>query len=650
MSSAKSINPPPTIINIYRRSGSQRAGAITGFAIFLFLALFTHAQSPVTFWNGAASEQWFNPGNWSNGIPDDNDSVRFNSSPIRTTLNLAGAGTAPLASLSFTSGGTAGFTITNGILRFNNNGEINLAFDAPEGVTQTVQATTRFDGFGRITNESLSNALLNVGAVTFSGSSAASLTVRGAGAILISGVISDAAQGGFVSLNKSGNGTLSLASANTFTGGVSISGGVTSVSTMAALGESADEAANLILNGGTLRFTGASGGPTNRLFTLGSAGGTLDASGTAGLTFGGTLAISFTTPGVNTTLNLTGSGVGVLSPAIGNNAGGASNLVKSGAGSWSLNGTNTFTGPVDVQQGTLWLAKTGAGGIDADYIISSGATLAIGSGRSDSVAIGSLSGSGTVTASRAFAAGETNTLIVGGDGTSTEFAGALQDSAQILALTKTGAGTLTLSNAASSFTGQTLVEDGTLRLNGNLTGTSVTVTDTGRLDGNGLLGEFVEITSGGTLAPGTSVGALSTGNAEFAGNGVYDWEIAAATGAPGSGYDLLKTTGGLSITANTGSKFTINVLPLGPLNDFDSMTNYTWTLVETGTGLSGFNASFFELNTGLFPSGGGSFEIASFEGNLVLNFLPVPEANVLSMSLMGLALMAWKRRRRIIEV
>ena len=95
-----------------------------------------------------------------------------------------------------------------------------------------------------------------------------------------------------------------------------------------ALGGSADDAANLVFNGGTLRYTGA-GGTSNRLFTIHPNGATLDASGAGALVFSnpaaiagadapdgsGSIAISSVISGVNDTSRLT-LGMTVTGPNI----------------------------------------------------------------------------------------------------------------------------------------------------------------------------------------------------------------------------------------------------------------------------------------------------------------------------------------------
>src|ERR1035438_3141820 len=72
------------------------------------------------------------------------------------------------------------------------------------------------------------------------------------------------------------------ATANDFTGPVTINGGILSVGTMAASGSASTLGAGttVVLNGGTFQFTGArpAAGVVNRLWTLGSNGGTVQST------------------------------------------------------------------------------------------------------------------------------------------------------------------------------------------------------------------------------------------------------------------------------------------------------------------------------------------------------------------------------------
>ena len=103
------------------------------------------------------------------------------------------------------------------------------------------------------------------------------------GALTVSGAVS-----GTGGLTKTGTGTWTLSGASTFTGATIVRAGTLAVTALAdggtasPLGRSTNVAANLVLNGGTLSYTGATQS-TNRLFTLGTASGTIDASGSGPL-------------------------------------------------------------------------------------------------------------------------------------------------------------------------------------------------------------------------------------------------------------------------------------------------------------------------------------------------------------------------------
>ena len=84
-----------------------------------------------------------------------------------------------------------------------------------------------------------------------------------------------------------------------------------------------------MLNGGTLQYTGGTT-TTDHLFTLGTSGGTLDASGTGAVTFSNTGTTAFTGSG-SRTLTLAGNNTGnnTLNTVLGNGSGGPSSLSKS---------------------------------------------------------------------------------------------------------------------------------------------------------------------------------------------------------------------------------------------------------------------------------------------------------------------------------
>ncbi|HET6905385.1 MAG TPA: autotransporter-associated beta strand repeat-containing protein, partial [Rhodanobacteraceae bacterium] len=121
-------------------------------------------------------------------------------------------------------------------------------------------------------------------------------------------------------LNKTDGGTLVLTGSNPYTGTTTLSGGYLSVSSDANLGAAADP---LDFEGGTLEITGTTFNQTARTMIWGSAGGGFDIDASAN---------TFT---VTQTL------------------GGSGGLLKSGAGTLTLTGANTFTGGTAVAAGTL---------------------------------------------------------------------------------------------------------------------------------------------------------------------------------------------------------------------------------------------------------------------------------------------------------
>ena len=270
------------------------------------------------------------------------------------------------------------------------------------------------------------------------------------------------------------------------------------------IGNSTNAAANLVLAGGTLRFSGAAAGATDRLFTV-SANSTIDASGTGNatalLSFTNTGDIAWGSTGQARTLTLnagTASSVNnLLSSRISDNGAGVVSLVKNGGGNWSLLGNNTFSGGITINGGFLRIGSTAATTATAgtgNITLNSG-TLSVG--RTNTYVMDNfISGNGTVhmnntgvfvlTANNTYS-GTPNvnanggTIQMGNGGTSgsigtsdvfintggtfrinrsddVTIGGTITGAGNI---TKTGNGTLTLTN---SFTNQLNVEQGTVSI------------------------------------------------------------------------------------------------------------------------------------------------------------------------------------------
>ena len=114
----------------------------------------------------------------------------------------------------------------------------------------------------------------------------------------------------------------------------------------------------------------------------------------------------------------------------------------------------------------------------------------------------------------------------------------------------------------------------------------------------------------------------------------------------------------LTLNATPTSKFAISVDSVSNTNgtpglaiNFNPDQSYTWTLVRTTGGISGFNSDAFDIVTAgrfLNPTSGGSFSVGLSADSLELQliFTPVPEpASVLLAAAGGLGVVQVVRRR-----
>src|SRR5262249_7315909 len=128
------------------------------------------------------------------------------------------------------------------------------------------------------------NTITYTGPATLTGSR--TITQQSAGDIIFSGVMGESATGSGITLSSAGTGRLVLGGANTYTGRVTINAGVLSVAVLAnggaasGLGMSSSAASNLVLNGGSLGYSGSVAASTDRNYTFGVNGGGFEASGT----------------------------------------------------------------------------------------------------------------------------------------------------------------------------------------------------------------------------------------------------------------------------------------------------------------------------------------------------------------------------------
>lgn len=283
---------------------------------------------------------------------------------------LANGGTA--SSIGSSSNSAGNLTIDGGTLRYTGSGSsTNRLF-----TIGTSGATIESSGTGTVT-------FSNTGSLSLAGTNTArTLTLGGTntGTNTLASVIANNGSGA-TAVTKTGAGTWALTGSNTYTGVTSVLGGVLEVGTLANggaasnIGQSSNAAANLVINGGTLRYTGA-GVSSNRQFTLGTSGGTIDASGTGALNLTSTSAVALSGTNTARTFTLTGTSTGsnTLAASIGDNGSGATSLVKNGAGTWVLGGTsgNTYTGMTTVDAGELQLNKSSGNAVAGNVTVGDG--------------------------------------------------------------------------------------------------------------------------------------------------------------------------------------------------------------------------------------------------------------------------------------
>lgn len=192
----------------------------------------------------------------------------------------------------------------------------------------------------------------------------------------VSGKISGTAAGG---IDKLGDGTLVLsATNNAYTSPTRIKGGTLIVTTLSdatavggdisspsSIGSTTNVSGNLVINGGTLRHEAPNSTSTDRKFATGLNGSTIDSSSISPahtFSFTSQFAMGFNGETGPRTVTLTGSNTGANLMNVDiddDSSGNPTNLVKNGAGTWLLTGTNNYTGDTTVNSGTLHLGEGG---------------------------------------------------------------------------------------------------------------------------------------------------------------------------------------------------------------------------------------------------------------------------------------------------
>ena len=427
----------------------------------------------------------------------------------------------------------------------------------------------------------------------------------------MSGVISNAAVAG---ITKTGNGTLNLTAANTYSGityingGTIKAGGSETAGTSGPLGKSAAaNAGNIVFGGGALQYSSVNNNDySGRFSTAENQPISIDTNGRS-VSFGTAL----TSSGGTLTLNDTNATTGALT--------------LSGAGA------NTYSGLTSINNGELDLGKTSAIAVAGNLAVGDG-TGAIDTSTAKLISSNQIAASSAVTinsdgrlALNSFSNTVASLSSVGGDITSATAGGNLTVTAAP-AFSGTGntigaGATVTSSNAA------TLAGSGTLAINGTLASglgvaTGATVTGTGSVTGNttltgsgiinlgsgGNIGGTLEVTGGNWNGLGSVTGAVTSSSGTLAiGNGANltatGGLAVTGSGSISAGNSTSTITGSVNYTSSSNSTFagviaggtktvTMNnsaaVLTLSGNNTYTGGTTVTaGTLLVSGGGLTG---------------------------------------------------------------
>ena len=605
----------------------------------------------------------------------------FSQTPTAAQIVTFGTDTTLQSGLNFNLGGVSpvfSLTATGGDRTVTLGGNVSVSGNATSV------------SFGSVTVGQKLNVNLGGADRTFA--------VFGSNALTVNNGIS-----GSYALTKAGNGDLTLAAPSTFSGPTTINAGALILTANAALASGINVVVNAISNMaefvlgtgvsqtvGTLTFGGAGSqsSATNNvilnsgsILTLGGTVNVLDSgerTGDWGIHDMGTLNL-----GGNRTFAIAESAgffneLNISTPITGTGA-----LIKTGAGTLSLNGSGSWTGGTIISGGELWLNANGSLPSSGPVTINQtdggmGAYLSLGENVSQSIGALTFGGQGAssystnelelsngsvltlggtvrvnetgnsfpamISGAGALALGGNRIFDIGGTSTamtglavSTVISGANQS------ITKIGTGTLKLEDP-NTYSGGTTVSAGVLVVSnttGSGVGTGALVIQRGAfLRGSGIVGGATTIEAGGILGAG--------GMSETAGNLTFTSGLTLNDGAVfkfklGTVSDKITLTGGVLTGATTPGSLTIN---LDAGTGFSAGTYTLFDFSSGGTRTSSFDVADFTLGTTI---SGYSYNLALNGGSSMLQLTAsaVPEPSTYAAIFGALALSAagWHRRR-----
>ncbi len=298
------------------------------------------------------------------------------------------------------------------------------------------------------------------------------------------------------------------------TGTLLYSGAVQSTDRTIQIGTNSTTPANTDTGGATIQADGAS----NAALTFSTANFNTQTNATAGVGANRTLTLQGVSTGANTISGIiqdnlvSGAGTGTATVA----------LTKGGVGTWVLAGANTYSGATTVSAGILSVGNSLAmqnSALDTLNSITGDATNGLQTTLA-TLAMGGLTGNKNLadvfTSTAGGYSGVTALTLNPGTGATPSYAAAIADGATGMTLTKSGAGTQTLSGA-NGYTGATTVSAGRLEVQGSLSGTTSVTVNSGcglflnsGTNANNIVNTAATFTTGGS---NTGQATLTSGNA-----------------------------------------------------------------------------------------------------------------------------------------
>ncbi|OYX00851.1 MAG: hypothetical protein B7Z14_07845 [Bosea sp. 32-68-6] len=281
---------------------------------------------------------------------------------------------------------------------------------------------------------------------------------------------------------------------------------------------------------------------------------------------------------------------------------GALALVKSGTGVQVMSGDNTYSGGTTINAGTLV-----TGGVGSGQVVNNG-TLVINR-TSEGTLAQAMTGTGS--------------LILG------------------------SSGTVVLSGNSNTYSGGTIVDQGTLRVmnsSGSATGTgAVTIANGATLSGTGLVGGATSINVGGTLSVGYngSAGQTMTLNGGLFSAGTLQFDLWGNAGGvnPSTNADLLIVGGG-AVTLSGTLQVTSSGISSWAVGD-------SWKLIDWGTVILADRTVAFD--TFVMPTLAGGLVWDTSQLGQTGYIAIAPEPGRMLLCLVGMVMLGLKRKRMTIE-